>query len=456
MVRGKRAEQYSLPNGATVALSVVGSEADGIATLRSVGSSPDGSSVRVVLQDFDVEFGEVPFSLFADAALVTKTGLKTSSAKSYLIGLEDDDASWRFSATLSRAREGDFLQMDRDDDGADELYRVTAFDEDSGTFTLLERPGGTVGVPEVDGTLPVTLIPFGVGRPVGSVGTPPPYALADRPAKIMVTNGEVFTPGTQIRIAGIGGLDNIGEVTEDGWDPDTGELSVSWDCVGCTWTNGVAEGTPVRKLVLSAIAEGGCPTNDVEAKLPQGCEDSGDGVDLGDLWAETFGGLSKIELRDIANGDFEPLDYPEWTDVDGSYYTDGDWPEEVHGLTWIDGAQTRGKNNELCGSGIVVLNTGASLDELADDRINLTTADCDFTGILFVIGQLKLVGNLDNFSGAVFVEGPGGITEVQGNGDKALYDPIAIREALEALPPEIAFEGIFAALPSTWRISQLP
>lgn len=441
---GSGLEQYTLPSGATVDLSVSPVSAD-VVTIRSQGTAPDQSSVRVVFQDFDVRFGEVRPSLFANAALVTKTALKTSSRFSRLVGLDADEASWTFDATLAQARLGDYVVLEN------ERYRLT--DITSGTYTLSPLRTGVAPRYE-EASEPVELIPFAVGRPIDAPGAnPPPYTAA--PSSLYVTNGEIFLPGEEIRVQRSGStVDNIGIVGPNGWNPDTGLLDVQWPG---GWLGEVAEGTPVRKVVLSAIAEDGCPADKTftDDKLPQGCEDRDDGVDLGDLWLATFGGISKTDLRAIAMGDETVLaKYPDYDGVPTAHYQGGAWPSAVTGLTWIDGAQTQGKNNQLCGSGIVVLNTGASLDDDPDARINLTTADCDFSGILYVVGQLKLVGNLDNFSGAIFVEGPGGITEAEGTGDKSLYDPIAIREALDLLPRVLVFEGLFQARPSTWRLAQ--
>lgn len=466
---------YDLPNGASVSLSVVGSEANGIATIRAVGTARDGSSQRAVLQDFDIALGDNEVPLFSDAALVTKTALSTNARVSRLIGLSEDEADWKFSATLGQAQDGEYVEIGSGDDLS--RYRVSV---QAGQYSLDLvsgagfNPSDSFGEPicdidDIDAdrmecplSLPVTLIPYAVTESYG----------APVPARIFVTNTEPYTarsveadgsvtPGTSVWLGGTTHEDsNRGTVVAIGVDEsDRPFLEVEWS----PSPSGVevSEGDPVRKVVLSAIAEGGCPDDKqhTDEKMPQGCEEQ----ELDDLWANTFGGISKTTMRDVAmTGEDDnalaelglPQDqYDDWVEVERAHYDGGDWPFEVTGLTWIDGAQTKGRNNALCGSGIVILNTGMDLDDDPDDRINLTTQGCEFRGVLYVIGQLKLVGNLDNFEGAVFVEGPGGITEAEGTGDKALYNPIAVREALGLLPSTPVVEGLFAGRPNTFRLS---
>lgn len=405
-------DSSTLPNGATVTLTAL-DESAGSVTLRAVGNAPNGAQ-RTIYQDFVLDLEEVDPSLFADAALLTKDVLHTNSKNSKLVGRGLNADDWLFEdRLLSDSRVGEYVIRE---DG--KKYRVEVRHGD-GAYDLFDMEDGTVSE-NVGPNTPVTLLPFALTETVDLVD-------AVTPTTLKVTNTDLYRVGTEIAVGS-----GVGTITE----VRAGEVVVNWD--GVIPSSDLLEGSPIRKIVPSAIAEGGCPDPDsshYDEKLPQGCFEE----DLGDLWANTFAGATKTQLRDIAVSE-------------GSYYSGGDWPSSVSGMTWIDGAKTKGKNNALCGDGIVVLNTGSAIDE-ETDSINLTTSDCEFEGVLYVIGQLRLVGNLDNMAGAIVVEGPGQTT-VQGTGDKSLYDPVAIRRALESLPPITVENGLLATIPNSVRFGR--
>jgi len=411
-------ESYALPGGAQVELAVV-AEIDDSVTIRSIGIAPDGSR-RTILQDFVLEDGLIDPSIFADAALITKPALRTNSRNSRLIGRAISEAEWYFhDRPLSDARVGEYVDI------GGVRYVVTAMD---GGMVDLDAvsPASAGSISRADSTS-ATLIPFAVTSDVTS-----PWF---NPSRLPVTDSNVYRVGNTIEVG-----DARGTVTAVG----DSYIDVTWDA---TPSAALEEGTPIRRLIVSAISEGGCPppnTQNLADKLPQGCVER----DLGDLFANTFNGASKSEIWEYAQ-DF------------GRCCT---WPPrdtELSGITWIDNATTGQANSQrLCGEGVVVINTGAS--PLSDPgSININTDGCQFEGIIYVIGQLGLQGNLDTFSGTIIVEGPGE-TSVQGGqgnpntgqGAKALYDPIAIRRALESLPPLTRSDGLVGALPRTWRFGE--
>jgi hypothetical protein len=383
-----------------------------------------------------------------------------------LIGLGLVASDWTFTdRTLRDARAGDWVTV-TDDAGREERLIVSERDEGTGTVKLVdpdapETNGFTLdGTPDAsdtvsDGNFVEVTLPGDVADHYSIAGDHPatvtPYVitedvtLSDRVANttISVSNADSYTPGL---VVGMG--DCLWTIDGDGVDGEAGTLTISplvngadypgYDCSDLSGgTSSFEAGTVLTRTVPSAVAEGGCPdpSKKTEEKLPQGCVET----PLGDLWTGTFGQSKTDLLDDVLAGE-------------GAYYSDGDWPTTVNGLTWIDGARTQGKNNELCGEGIVILNTGSSLSD-QPDRINLTTADCDFQGVLYVIGKLKLVGNLDNFSGAVLTEGPGD-TEVQGTGDKALFDPIVVRNVLDYLPTVSESKGLVGMIANSYRFGR--
>ena len=411
-------DSYTLPGGARVELAVV-AEIDDMVTLRSVGIAPDGSR-RTILQDFVLEDGLIDPSIFADAALITKPALRTNSRNSRLIGRGIEETEWFFhDRPLADARVGEYVQI------GGVRYVVTAME---GGFVDLDAVAPATADSEslAESTL-ATLIPFAVTADVSS-----PWF---NPTRLPVTDGVVYRVGNTIEVGGARGT--VAAVGDD-------FIDVTWQV---TPSATLEEGTPIRRLIVSAISEGGCPppnTQNLADKLPQGCVER----DLGDLFANTFNGASKSEIWEYAQEFGRCCTWPASGTV-------------LSGITWIDNATTGQANSRrLCGEGVVVINTGAN--PLTDPgSININTDGCEFEGIIYVIGQLGLQGNLDTFSGTIIVEGPGE-TSVQGGqgnpntgqGAKALYDPIAIRRALESLPPLTRSEGLVGSLPRTWRFGE--
>lgn len=416
-------DSYTLPNGSTVELAVVADDGDGVVTLRSVGIAPDGSR-RTILQDFVLDEALVNPSLFADAAMITKPALTTNSANSRLIGRGINESEWFFEDRLmSDARVGEYVIHD------DVTYRVESMTSTEASLVAVDPV--EAGPLNLSSGAPVTLIPFAITADVSS-----PW---NTPTRLPVTDGQPYRTGNTIEVGS--GRAVITAVGDD-------FIDVNWDAMPSAT---LTEGTPVRRTIASAISEGGCPTannqnqlDSLAEKLPQGCFVR----PLGDLFANTFNGASKSEIWEYAQDFGRCCDWPASGTV-------------LSGITWIDNATTGQANSQrLCGEGIVVINTGAT--PLANPgSININTDGCEFEGIIYVIGQLSLAGNLDTFSGTVIVEGPG-VTSVQGGqgnpntgqGAKALYDPIAIRRALDSLPPVTVADGLLGALPRTWRFGE--
>ena len=435
----KGLNSYTLDNGATVQLSVLNeNDTAHTVTLQSVGTMPNGSQ-RVVIETFELATTVTRAGLFANAALITQGNLQTNSNNSKLIGRDAAEGSWIFDGrTLADAVTGDYFQV------GSELYRVVNGEPDGDGNVEAKKVDSNGDLASDSTFLPETtqgsLIPFALSSGI-SGGT-------SAPDRIDVTSADLYTAGTKLYVG-----DGVATVT----GVQGSSLDVSWDTPP---TSSLEQGTPVRTEIPSVIAGSACPSSGsakLADKLPQGCYLA----DLSNLFEKTFLGSSKGSIYQLAE------------DNHAVYGPDSsvDWPTgSVSGVTWIDGAQTsdfnsNGKNKSstttrgLCGSGVVVLNTGV-LDPNAganttgiNDKINLNVSNCTFSGVLYVIGELGIEGNVDGFSGAIIVETGQG-TKVQGTGTKALYDPIAIRNALANLSPPSSPSGIVGPIPSTWRFGK--
>ena len=490
---------YDLPGGARVQLSALGDDATGVITIRSVGIAPDNSARRVLLRDYLVAFGTDVITRYSEAALITKTGLMSKSAPSAIRGLSHRYGDWVFEGALSSARSGEYVVFDGEKSGysfdGGVTYRVHVDDDD---MDSRGRPLAMdlVRVTEGDDVSPMDY-PDSVRCAFNSDGSVTggddlcfsdtmlvPFAVSATQEELQLVDGVFRLPVNLSALEAFSKGDPVhfGDDEPNGLSAvitEVGDGYLEFDAVNGAW-NGkeILEGTPIRGRVLSAIAEGGCDV-DESRDTPEGCDD--EDIDLGNLFRNTFG-TSKTLLRAVAmTGDddaklddlaWDPArpDEPglstaqidHWKGVNRAHYGGGrDWPASVSGLTWVDSAATRGANNRLCGSGIVILNTGADVDETGRD-INLTTQDCEFRGVLYIVGQAKLVGNLSHFQGTVYVEGPGGITEMQGTGrggmagkddnPKSLYNAIAVRDAFGLLPADEGVAGVFAELDRTLRL----
>ena len=120
----------------------------------------------------------------------------------------------------------------------------------------------------------------------------------------------------------------------------------------------------------------------------------------------------------------------------------------VKGLTWLDTGSSQSINlnsQKLNGKGLLVVDGDLTLN-------NNGSGNCDYSGVLFVRGNLRLQGNIE-ICGALIVEGSiltqdglnvTGIdsteTSVLGTGQKVRYDPAAILDALNGAGP-YAFTG---------------
>lgn len=420
----------------TVNLTALNEDATaGTVTIRSEGVSPDDSR-RVVLQTYELRqaIRDSGPGLFANAALITQERLDTNSAKSNLIGRGDTVDDWTFGdRVISESQPGDYFETE---DGT--LYRVGSLREDGDYDVTPINPVGAMTT--LPGNEPGTLVPYAVAE---EDGLSAPYG-----DTFAVSGSYLYEEGTEIR------LGEFGRATVESVDGEAGTITVSWTTLPTEAT--LAEGTPIRTVIPSAITENGnCPTGpNIDSKLPQGCEIE----DLSNVFEKVFGDCDQRCLYEIANGTYEPAEGE--AVPSGAYYgptTTDSWPEggQVTGVTWIDGAQTgdfnsRGKGSKssdegaLCGDGVVVLNTGTYDTEGEDfdgqnSTINLNVSGCDFKGILYVVGDLGIQGNLESFSGTIIVQTESG-TQVQGGGrgpggaEKAVYDPIAIRNALAGIP----------------------
>ena len=416
-------DDYTLPDGSIVRMSAQNETLERV-TIRSEGIAAGGSR-RVILQDFVLQAGARPPGLFADGALISIPRIQANSAVTRLRGMTSSVAEWTFEDRfLFESRIGEYVVIDS------ELYVVEG-KTDAGlpTEQVDVRRLSDDFEDTLPGTEPATLIPFALTDTVSMSSDVLP-----------VTDVTLYPVGTEVFVGNA-----VGTVTVQ--DEDASTLTVSWSTLPNT---DLAEGSPVRRVVASAITDltGSCPSGPNAGNIfPQGCFQQ----DLEDLFANTFNGMTKSELREFADSEVN-------RDRGGGLYVNT-WPSggNVSAVTWIDAASTGSVQSVgLCGDGAVILNTGTFDLEVGDAtdtaRININVSDaCPFTGIIYVIGQLGLQGNIDNISGAVLVEGPGNFTNVQGTGTKSLYDPIAVRRALEGLPSDPASAGLFARLPNSWR-----
>ena len=429
--------------------------------MRAEGIAANGSR-RVVLQDYELGVDNSVPGLFANAALVTQGDFHSTSAKSTIIGRDSSPASWIFTnRQIWEALEGEYFTTSHACGGGQVTFKVTdsaANPAADGMIDVAAIPVGTCpGVTALAANTMGTLLPFAIASSVDSMGRPVGTAFRQT---IKVTDTSLYAPSNEIFIAnGTATIEDVG----------VGTIDISWDVLP---TGPVAEATPIRQHIPSVIAEGShggtdCPSES-NSKFPQGCFFA----DLSNIWEKTFPGISMGEMLDLAqdnNAHYGP-----------TAGTQGDWPTgPVSGVTWIDGAQTgdfnsggsggggngNGKGNgnggggsassggALCGEGIVILNTGVFGTNAENTSINLNVSGCEFKGVLYVIGDLGIQGNLESFSGTIIVETGVG-TRVQGNGEKSFYDPVAIRRALAQLPPPAGKPGFVGAIPSTWRFGE--
>lgn len=459
--------EYSLPNGAQVRLSVVGAEDSGTGrvTIRSEGVAAGGST-RVVLQDFQLDSTTGDLGLFANAALITQRSLDTNSAGSYIIGRGSALDEWLFDGReLREGLTGEYFIVL--EEGVETTYRIVDHapnaDGEIEVVEVLPAAGGdSIFLP---GVTPGVLVPFALGE---ALDVPPQTTFK-------VSDTSAYEIGNDIVIGtGEVGEDGIATIVSMGDD----ELVVTWKT-----EPGVAlpESTPIRRQVPSAIVGDldGCPTGPkVDEKLPQGCTSQ----DLSNLWEKTFPSITKGQMLGLAKCDSVlASEYPEFVDpftCEPSYYGPSaaqSWPASeppLSGVTWIDGASTGDFNSSgggkkkddggaLCGEGVVILNTGVLETGQPPTSINMNVSGCDFSGVLYVIGDVGIQGNLESFSGTIIVETAVG-TRVQGGtkgppgtgGAKSLYDPIAIRRALANLPQGSVSVGLVGGVPASWRYGQ--
>lgn len=408
-------DEYELAGGATVTI-VPWNQTDGVVTLQATGTATDGTT-RTIFQDFILDQGELDASLFANAALITKDQLRVNSNNVVIEGKDETEADWIFTGmTLADAFEGEYVDV------GGFRYRVETVVGD-GTVELVAVPGG--GTTTLTDSTAADLIPFAVARQMVATGSS---------SFVPVSNAALYTVGSVIYVGtGRGQVTGLTETS----------LIVDWIVAPGI----VAEGTPIRMDVPSAIADpGACPasnTNNLDQKLPDGCNEQ----DLGDMFDNAFQGATKSEIRDMA-----------------TVYDAKDWPATVSGLTWIDASKNGNISvtsaNPLCGSGIVILNTGSDLED-PDGNVSITTGDCQFTGVIYIMGQLGIAGNLDQLRGAVLTEGTlasNDFTSIQGTSgsgtSKLAYDPVAVRDALQNLPPIQVDKGLIAIVENSLRLGR--
>ena len=438
-------DRYHLPDGSVINLAALNETADTV-TIRSEGIAPGGSR-RVVLQEYELATGIPDLGLFANAALVTQGSLSSKSAVSTIIGRASDVGSWIFPGRdAGDALLDEYFTTSGPCEGSlDEVtYKVTSEPDDDGNMSVerVEPDGCSVAAPEaIHMNQPGTLVPFAVAQDVDVS-----LMSGNSEQTFAVTDTTVYAEGNTIFI-GEDGKAVIDEI-------DGNEVTVTWTTVPSELdpAGTITEATPIRVEVPSAIAETSCPSGPHTAdKLPQGCYLQ----DLSNIWEKTFPETDKGEMLQLAEENLAHYGPDEASE----------WPTgEVSGVTWIDGAQTGNFNGKggpkadetskgLCGEGVVILNTGVYDSNSPSESINLNVSDCEFNGVLYVIGELGIQGNLDSFSGTIIVETDQG-TKVQGNGEKALYDPIAIRKALANLPPPTVATGFLGEISSTWRFGE--
>lgn len=473
---GERASA-TFDNGAGYTLRVFEEAGTDVFTVRSTGTGTGGTR-QVVIQDFRVAVTSRADSIGSAGAVVTQQGFGMQGA-AMVTGRSADSADWIWLAVrLSDGFPGEYFILDVD--GEDVLYRIASRTFDGATFelvnvadgTTLTLPGDTVG----------DLIPFAVAQDV-TVPSDTTFA---------VSTTVLYTPGMTIFVG-----DFQGTVTDV--DPVSRTLSVAWDGDA---TGTIDEAAPIRARVPSAVFDDGrdwseeeynyivlpdadCPTSGAST-LTDGCAVA----DLSNLWYDTFGTLEPSDMLGLARCDSdvlaqftsEQLAYllDEFGQCTNSYYGPNpdlgavaEWPSgELSGVTWVDGASTGnfqsrgggssgGGGRAICGSGVVVLNTGvfAAGDE-STDGLQINVSDCDFSGVLYIIGDVNIQGNIDSLSGTVIIQTAdttnvrGGTKGPPGTSDKAIYDPVAVRRALNQLPRDMSTELRVVALPATFRFGQ--
>ena len=453
-------------------------------TIRSTGTGPGGTR-QVVIQDFRVAVTARNDSIGSAGAIVTQQGFGMQGA-AMVTGRSSDPEDWIWTnAELRDGFPGEYFILE-DADGQEVLYRIVSRTR-SGDSMQLESvaDGSTVTLP---GTTRGDLIPFAVAEDV-TVPTDTTFA---------VSTTVLYTPGMTIFVGDVQAI-----VTDV--DATANTVSVQW-ADGATGT--IDEASPIRARVPSAVFDDGrdwsqeeynyivlpdadCPTSGA-SQLTDGCAVA----DLSNIWGDTFGTLEPADMLGLARCDpailsqftSEQLEFllDDFGSCANSYYGPNadfdpvaEWPSTIlSGVTWIDGASTGNFNSRgggkggnsggdsttgraICGSGVVVLNTGvfAAGDE-STSGLQINVSDCEFSGILYIIGDVNIQGNIDSLSGTIIIQTAdttnvrGGTKGPPGTSDKAIYDPIAVRRALNQLPRDTSVELRVVALPTSFRFGQ--
>lgn len=468
-----------LGDGTGFQIEIIGGESEqGVFSVRSTGTAT-GESAQVVIQDFLAAMASGPDMLPNAGAIVTQRTFK-AAGRAVVAGRSADELDWVWMGVeLSDGLTGEYFETV---DGT--LYRIVDHRE---RVECDDAPELTTCIPVVDVAADNSTMLL-----ESTEGTLRPFALAeaiDAPADttFAVSNVTLYSPGLEVYIG-----TNVGVITDV--DAENGLLTVNW-------TTGTAasyeEGTTIRTVVPSVVYDPGTldPSDACRveggASLPQGCEPA----DLSNLWDQTFGDeldmatmLGLAQCDEDVIGDLtteERIDlYGPTGECQNSYYGPdsaqnpvAEWPDTlVSGVTWIDGANTGAFNSRggggggdsttgraICGEGVVILNTGvyAGDEEEGTSKINLNVDDCDFSGVLYIMGEVMVQGNLSRFSGTIIIQ-TGDETSVQGTGGgggtndpKATYDPLAVRKALGALPISTPTSPSITALPTTYRLGSI-
>lgn len=129
-----------------------------------------------------------------------------------------------------------------------------------------------------------------------------------------------------------------------------------------------------------------------------------------------------------------------------------DLPLGYMGLTYIEGTPTFDSSNLLSGKGLLVIDTRSDNQGRPQGDVEIngdSKSPADFTGVIYVHGNLKITGNT-NINGALIIDNDqNGHIDISSNAvGKITYDPRAIKQTLVYLP--------FTTKPGTVMISNKP
>lgn len=433
---------YTLPNGASVAVRVVGVySAQSTITVQAT-STMNGVS-KSLLQDFQVTRPPTT-NLSIPAALTsfpsidlggngqllgapgTSGGINTTD-NGIIPGLTRLTSNFNYSsspvvavANDAYVTTGSFLRINGYT--MQVTGRAAGYSSTNRVYSVTQVPGGVPknGTPSGSGSSlsgdSVDLVQFAVRSAPQSVTTSTARIPISDPTGFFVNDVIYFRSGTTMYSAQV---TNRGYTTDG--DLNSGYLDIMYPAtaVGKSLTGTTAAtssavsainiGTGISRYVPGASSAGAIGGGGSSTLLPSGAPGNTNILSGENLFKQTFSGKSKRDVYNLANRyDVAPSPVPDqvnWVGPAGNY-----------GTTSTSYSLTSGY---LCGTGILIVTGSLTLNG---------TCNAGFTGLLYVMGDLSNQGN-SNIRGAVVVEGQviSAGTKVKGTMN-ITYDPAVFLE----------------------------